>query len=44
MTLKGLDFAIYTCSTQSYSTQGMFSSRGRVPDLVGMAINAYSLR
>ena len=38
------DFAIYKYSTQSYSTQEMFPSRGTVADLVGMAMNAYNLR
>ena len=42
--LETWDFAIYTYSTQSYSTQEMFPSRGRVADLVGMAMNAYNLR
>jgi hypothetical protein len=38
------DFAIYKYSTQSYSTQEMFPSRGTVAELVGMAMNAYNLR
>lgn len=38
------DFAIYKYSTQSYSTQEMFPSRGTVADLVGIAMNAYNLR
>jgi len=42
--LETWDFAIYKYSTQSYSTQEMFPSRGRVPDLVGIAMNAYNLR
>ena len=42
--LAAWDFAIYKYSTQSYSTQEMFPSRGTVADLVGMAMNAYNLR
>ena len=42
--LETWDFAIYKYSTQSYSTQEMFPSRGTVADLVGMAMNAYNLR
>ena len=38
------DFAIYKYSTQSYSTQEMFPSRGTVADLVGRALTAYNLR
>lgn len=38
------DFAIYKYSTQSYSTQEMFPSRGTVADLVGRAMTAYNLR
>jgi hypothetical protein len=42
--LETWDFAIYKYSTQSYSTQEMFPSRGTVADLVGMAMTAYNLR
>ena len=42
--LAAWDFAIYKYSTQSYSTQEMFPSRGPVADLVGRAMNAYNLR
>ncbi|MFQ5745494.1 MAG: hypothetical protein ACE5HV_18230 [Acidobacteriota bacterium] len=42
--LETWDFAIYKYSSQSYSTQEWFPSRGTVADLVGMAMNAYNLR
>ena len=42
--LETWDFAICTYSTQSYSMQEMFPTRGTVADLVGLAMNAYNLR
>ena len=42
--LETWDFAVYKYSTQSYSTQEMFPSRGKVANLVERAMDAYNLR